>query len=470
MRNRGLSNSFPKSWRQGVSSSSPSPQEQGCKALQQGCRSGAEAQAAASKLGQPANCIPNARWALWSAQLRPFSSRRSCRRPCCRFQPLGGHRQNPALLSIFFFFLPLPGRLPTHYLYIQIKRRSPFLLGLAGVGQEQRAVPASPPLTTPGDSFSGGPSQKPPLGGGDRCPFSPALLTVEAGKSALDRGGAPSSSGRRLSALSLSPARAEGCSAAEELELREPLSTSGCRTAPGSGCCHLPPLPRPSPIGPELKRPRLALLPPARFDFVGLRLASRDANHSSLPEDGRRSGVGARRVGGAEKGVKCKSFHHSMMDFFIVKTPSAFYYFLRHLDKISSCPILCSLVDHHPPDASVHGILQTRILKWVVTSVDLPDPGIEPSSLTSPPLAENTKLLGQRQRISLLTARARVGVPICVSCPKPSQSQIPACAVDCRQQEDTHLGDLLLPRQVGTSLLSEGEIVPHGGFSLQSQP
>ena len=82
----------------------PSPQEQGCKALQQGCRSGAEAQAAASKLGQPANCIPNARRALWSAQLRPFSSRRSCRRPCCLFQPLGGHRQNPALLSIFFFF------------------------------------------------------------------------------------------------------------------------------------------------------------------------------------------------------------------------------------------------------------------------------------------------------------------------------------------------------------------------------
>ena len=141
----------------------PSPQEQGCKALQQDCRSGAEAQAAASKLRQPANCIPNARGALWSAQLRPFSSRRSCRRPCCRFQPLGGHRQNPALLSIFFFFfLPLPGRLPTHYLYIQIKRRSPFLLGLAGVGQEQRAVPASPPLTMPGDS-SGSPSQKPTL-------------------------------------------------------------------------------------------------------------------------------------------------------------------------------------------------------------------------------------------------------------------------------------------------------------------
>ena len=86
---------------------SPSPPEQGCTALQLGCRSGAEARAAASKLGQPANCIPNARRALRSAQLRPFSSGRSCRRPCCRFQPLGGHRQNPALLSIFFFFFYL---------------------------------------------------------------------------------------------------------------------------------------------------------------------------------------------------------------------------------------------------------------------------------------------------------------------------------------------------------------------------
>lgn len=96
----------------------PSPQEQGCKALQQGCRSGAEAQAAASTLGQPANCIPNARGALWSAQLRPFSSRRSCRRPCCRFQPLGGHRQNPALLSIFFFFFFTSAGTPADPLFV----------------------------------------------------------------------------------------------------------------------------------------------------------------------------------------------------------------------------------------------------------------------------------------------------------------------------------------------------------------
>ena len=44
----------------------------------------------------------------------------------------------------------------------------------------------------------------------------------------------------------------------------------------------------------------------------------------------------------------------------------------------------CSL-----PGSSVHGILQAIILKWVAvpSSRDLPDPGIEPVSLTSPVLA-----------------------------------------------------------------------------------
>ena len=42
-----------------------------------------------------------------------------------------------------------------------------------------------------------------------------------------------------------------------------------------------------------------------------------------------------------------------------------------------------------PPGSSVHGILQPRILEWVVmpSSRDLPDPGIEPVSLRSPALA-----------------------------------------------------------------------------------
>ena len=40
-------------------------------------------------------------------------------------------------------------------------------------------------------------------------------------------------------------------------------------------------------------------------------------------------------------------------------------------------------VDCRPPVSSVHGLLQSRILKWVVISFsgDLPHPGIEPGLL-----------------------------------------------------------------------------------------
>ena len=33
-----------------------------------------------------------------------------------------------------------------------------------------------------------------------------------------------------------------------------------------------------------------------------------------------------------------------------------------------SCPTLCNPVDHSPLGSSVHGILQARILEWVVIS------------------------------------------------------------------------------------------------------
>ena len=33
-----------------------------------------------------------------------------------------------------------------------------------------------------------------------------------------------------------------------------------------------------------------------------------------------------------------------------------------------SCPTLCDPMDCSPPDSSVHGILQTRILEWVAIS------------------------------------------------------------------------------------------------------
>ena len=47
-----------------------------------------------------------------------------------------------------------------------------------------------------------------------------------------------------------------------------------------------------------------------------------------------------------------------------------------------SCPTLCDPVDCSPPDSSVHGILQARILEWIAISFsgDLSDPGIKPGS------------------------------------------------------------------------------------------
>ena len=30
-----------------------------------------------------------------------------------------------------------------------------------------------------------------------------------------------------------------------------------------------------------------------------------------------------------------------------------------------SCPTFCDTMDHSPPDSSVHGIFQARILEWV---------------------------------------------------------------------------------------------------------
>ena len=47
-------------------------------------------------------------------------------------------------------------------------------------------------------------------------------------------------------------------------------------------------------------------------------------------------------------------------------------------------------MDGSLPGSSDHGILQARILEWVVmpSSRDLPDPEIEPMSLISPELAD----------------------------------------------------------------------------------
>ena len=54
------------------------------------------------------------------------------------------------------------------------------------------------------------------------------------------------------------------------------------------------------------------------------------------------------------------------------------------------CPTLCDATDCSPPGSSLHRILQARILEWVAmpsSRGSIPDPGIEPASLTSHALA-----------------------------------------------------------------------------------
>ena len=56
--------------------------------------------------------------------------------------------------------------------------------------------------------------------------------------------------------------------------------------------------------------------------------------------------------------------------------------------SLQSCLTLSDLMYCSPPGSSVHGILQARILEWVVmpSSGDLPDPGIEPEASEVPAL------------------------------------------------------------------------------------
>ena len=55
-----------------------------------------------------------------------------------------------------------------------------------------------------------------------------------------------------------------------------------------------------------------------------------------------------------------------------------------HAKVLQSCPTLCDPMNCSPPGSSLHEILQARTLEWVaIPPGDLPDPWIEPVSLTS---------------------------------------------------------------------------------------
>ena len=63
--------------------------------------------------------------------------------------------------------------------------------------------------------------------------------------------------------------------------------------------------------------------------------------------------------------------------------------FLMATHSSQSCPILSDPMDYNPPGSSAHRIFQAKILEWVTISYsrDLPNPEIDPMSLTSPALA-----------------------------------------------------------------------------------
>ena len=59
--------------------------------------------------------------------------------------------------------------------------------------------------------------------------------------------------------------------------------------------------------------------------------------------------------------------------------------FLKNIVLVAQlCPTLCNPMDYSSPGSSIHGILQARILEWVVipSPRDLANPGIEPGSPT----------------------------------------------------------------------------------------
>ena len=59
-----------------------------------------------------------------------------------------------------------------------------------------------------------------------------------------------------------------------------------------------------------------------------------------------------------------------------------------HANLLQSFPTFCDPMDSSLPGSSVPGILQARILEWVAMPPpgDLPDPGVEHRTVTSPAL------------------------------------------------------------------------------------
>ena len=97
--------------------------------------------------------------------------------------------------------------------------------------------------------------------------------------------------------------------------------------------------------------------------------------------------------------IKPPSYILYLLWFFVLYFVFYYYflilYFFRHIKNVlcakslQSCPTLCNVMDCSLSSSSVRWILQAKILEWVVmpSSKVSSQPGIKPTSLTSPALA-----------------------------------------------------------------------------------
>ena len=87
--------------------------------------------------------------------------------------------------------------------------------------------------------------------------------------------------------------------------------------------------------------------------------------------------------------IRCIERNRKIVQIIVFLCVHVCEYLCVHVHLVTrSCPILCDHLDYSLPGSSVHGILQARLLEWVViSSSNLSDPRIEPKSPESPALA-----------------------------------------------------------------------------------
>ena len=139
---------------------------------------------------------------------------------------------------------------------------------------------------------------------------------------------------------------------------------------------------------------------------------------------------------------------------------------------------LCDRMDYSPPGSSVHGILRGRTLEWVLTPSSrggLPHPGIEPTSLLSPALADEFFITEPPGKPFMFTPEFKKSSTVSTSsspAPRhpPKQAPTPRGHLRCSPQGHS------TPLQLGLKswrllilLLSESELLPRGSLAPHPQ-